>query len=138
MDIGCEYLMIYRFVREVVKFWDISFIVLQVDINSEFGQLNGYTVWELKDIQTRMFVLKLFIDMVKKYGILYVGGAFCIDRLKFVFFIKYCDDYFGRGNYITWIGIRVDESKRLKLKFGIRYFVELLDFEKEDIFVWWK
>jgi len=37
-----------------------------------------------------------------------------------------------------WIGIRVDELKWLKLKFGIRYFVELLDFEKEDIFVWWK
>ncbi|MDI5817549.1 hypothetical protein MJI46_34575, partial [Salmonella enterica subsp. enterica serovar Cerro] len=39
---------------------------------------------EPKDIQTRMPVLKPFIDMVKKYGTPYVGGAFCTDRLKLV------------------------------------------------------
>ncbi len=84
MDTGCEHPMTYRFVREVVKFWDIPLTVLQVDINPELGQPNGYTVWEPKDIQTRMPVLKPFIDMVKKYGTPYVGGAFCTDRLKLV------------------------------------------------------
>lgn len=116
MDTGCEHPMTYRFVREVVKFWDIPLTVLQVDINPELGQPNGYTVWEPKDIQTRMPVLKPFIDMVKKYGTPYVGGAFCTDRLKLVPFTKYCDDHFGRGNYTTWIGIRADEPKRLKPK----------------------
>lgn len=130
--------MTYRFVREVVKFWDIPLTVLQVDINPELGQPNGYTVWEPKDIQTRMPVLKPFIDMVKKYGTPYVGGAFCTDRLKLVPFTKYCDDHFGRGNYTTWIGIRADEPKRLKPKPGIRYLAELSDFEKEDILAWWK
>ncbi|EOK0234032.1 phosphoadenosine phosphosulfate reductase family protein, partial [Escherichia coli] len=138
MDTGCEHPMTYRFVREVVKFWDIPLTVLQVDINPELGQPNGYTVWEPKDIQTRMPVLKPFIDMVKKYGTPYVGGAFCTDRLKLVPFTKYCDDHFGRGNYTTWIGIRADEPKRLKPKSGIRYLAELSDFEKEDILAWWK
>ncbi len=138
MDTGCEHPMTYRFIREVVKFWDIPLTVLQVDINPELGQPNGYTVWEPKDIQTKMPVLKPFIDMVKKYGTPYVGGAFCTDRLKLVPFTKYCDDHFGRGNYTTWIGIRADEPKRLKPKPGIRYLAELSDFEKEDILAWWK
>ena len=138
MDTGCEHPMTYRFVREVVKFWDIPLTVLQVEINPELGQPNGYTMWEPKDIQTRMPVLKPFMDMVKKYGTPYPGGAFCTDRLKLVPFKKYCDDTFGRGNYATWIGIRADEPRRLKDKSGIRYLAELSDFEKSDILDWWK
>lgn len=138
MDTGCEHPMTYRFVREVVKFWDIPLTVLQVAINPELGQANGYTVWEPKDIQTRMPVLKPFMDMVKKYGTPYVGGAFCTDRLKLVPFTKYCEDTFGRGNYTTWIGIRADEPRRLKAKDGIRYLAELSDFEKSDILDWWQ
>ncbi|EPI6933650.1 phosphoadenosine phosphosulfate reductase family protein, partial [Escherichia coli] len=99
MDTGCEHPLTYRFIREVVKFWDIPLTVLQVDINPELGQPNGYTEWEPKDIQTRMPVLKPFMDMVKKYGTPYIGGAFCTDRLKLTPFTKYCDDHFGQGNY---------------------------------------
>ncbi|MGZ0195563.1 phosphoadenosine phosphosulfate reductase domain-containing protein [Citrobacter freundii] len=138
MDTGCEHPMTYRFVREVVKFWDIPLTVLQVEINPELGQPNGYSVWEPKDIQTRLPVLKPFMDMVKKYGTPYVGGAFCTDRLKLVPFTKYCDNTFGRGNYTTWIGIRADEPRRLKEKAGIRYLAELSEFEKSDILEWWK
>ncbi|EET2705466.1 phosphoadenosine phosphosulfate reductase family protein, partial [Escherichia coli] len=111
MDTGCEHPLTYRFIREVVKFWDIPLTVLQVDINPELGQPNGYTEWEPKDIQTRMPVLKPFMDMVKKYGTPYIGGAFCTDRLKLTPFTKYCDDHFGQGNYITWLGIRADEPR---------------------------
>ena len=67
MDTGCEHPLTYRFIREVVKFWDIPLTVLQVDINPELGAAkwlvqNG----EPKGIQTRMPVLKPFMDMVKK------------------------------------------------------------------------
>lgn len=65
MDTCCEHPLTYRFIREVVKFWGIPLTVLQVDINPELGQPNGYTEWEPKDIQTRMPVLKPFMDMVK-------------------------------------------------------------------------
>lgn len=138
MDTGCEHPMTYRFVREVVKFWDIPLIVLQVDINPELGQANGYTAWEPKDIQTNMPALKPFIDMVKKYGTPYIGGAFCTDRLKLVPFKKYCDDHFGKGKYTTWIGIRADEPKRLGRKEGISYLADISDFEKSDILEWWE
>lgn len=138
MDTGCEHPMTYRFVREVVKFWNIQLIVLQVDINPELGQANGYTVWEPKDIQTNMPALKPFIDMVKKYGTPYFGGAFCTDRLKLVPFKKYCDDHFGKGKYTTWIGIRADEPKRLGRKEGVSYLADISDFEKSDILEWWE
>lgn len=133
---GCEHPLTYRFIREVVKFWDIPLTVLQVDINPELGQPNGYTEWEPKDIQTRMPVLKPFMDMVKKYGTPYIGGAFCTDRLKLIPFTKYCDNHFGRGNYITWLGIRADEPSRLKPKSGVRYLAELSDFDKSDVIRW--
>ena len=137
MDTGCEHPLTYRFIREVVKFWGIPLTVLQVDINPELGQPNGYTEWEPKDIQTRMPVLKPFMDMVKKYGTPYIDGAFCTDRLKLTPFTKYCDDHFGRGNYITWLGIRADEPRRLKPKSGVRYLAELSDFDKSDVIRWW-
>ncbi|EPE5584161.1 phosphoadenosine phosphosulfate reductase family protein, partial [Escherichia coli] len=138
MDTGCEHPLTYRFIREVVKFWDIPLTVLQVDINPELRQPNGYTEWEPKDIQTRMPVLKPFMDMVKKYGTPYIGGAFCTDRLKLTPFTKYCDDHFGQGNYITWLGIRADEPRRLKPKPGVRYLAELSDFDKSDVIRWWR
>ncbi|HGX5093062.1 TPA: hypothetical protein ACNE1A_004832, partial [Escherichia coli] len=68
----------------------------------------------------------------------YIGGAFCTDRLKLIPFTKYCDNHFGRGNYITWLGIRADEPRRLKPKSGVRYLAELSDFDKSDVIRWWR
>lgn len=138
MDTGAEHPLTYRFVREVVKFWDIPLVVLQVDINPVLGEGNGYTVWEPKDIQTRMPAMKPFMDMVKKYGTPYIGGAFCTDRMKLQPFKKYCEDHFGKGNYTTWLGIRADEPRRLAKKDGIRFLAELSDFEKQDVLDWWE
>lgn len=139
MDTGAEHPMTYRFVREVVKFWDIPLTVLRVKINPELGKGNGYEVFSPADIQThRMQVLKPFVDTVKKYGTPYIGGAFCTDRMKLQPFKKYCNDTFGKDSYTTWIGIRADEPRRLKEKTGIRYLAELSDFDKQDVIEWWE
>lgn len=137
-DTGMEHGLTLRFIREVVKFWDIDLTVLQVKINPELGKANGYTVWTPADIQTRMPAVKPFKDMLKKYGTPYTGGAFCTDRLKLVPFKKYCDDHFGKGNYVTWLGIREDEPRRLKDKEGVNYLASISDFCKEDVLDWWK
>ncbi|MBC8951154.1 phosphoadenosine phosphosulfate reductase family protein [Xenorhabdus sp. TS4] len=137
MDTGAEHPSTYRFVREVVKFWDIPLVVLQADINPQLGASNGYIIWEPKDIQTRMPTLQPFTDMVKKYGTPYIGGAFCTDRLKLRPFNAYCNDHFGRGNYQTWIGIRADEPRRLNRTNGINYLADISDFDKQDILDWW-
>ncbi|WMC11738.1 phosphoadenosine phosphosulfate reductase family protein [Oceanimonas pelagia] len=139
MDTGAEHPLTYRFVREVVKFWDIPLTVLRVKINPQLGQGNGYEVFSPADIQThRMPALTPFMDVVRKYGTPYIGGEFCTDRMKLQPFKKWCDDTFGKGNYTTWIGIRADEPRRLKERVGIRYLAELSDFDKQDVLDWWK
>ncbi|WP_289992025.1 phosphoadenosine phosphosulfate reductase family protein [Photorhabdus laumondii] len=138
MDTGCEHPLTYRFVREIVKFWDIPLVILQAEMNPELGASNSYTVWEPKDIQTRIPILKPFQDMVKKYGTPYIGGAFCTDRLKLRPFRDYCNDNFGKGNYQTWIGIRADEPRRLARKDEVSYLADISDFDKQDILDFWK
>ncbi|MBE8598082.1 phosphoadenosine phosphosulfate reductase domain-containing protein [Xenorhabdus sp. BG5] len=138
MDTGAEHPATYKFVREVVKFWDIPLVVLQADINPQLGASNGYIVWEPSDIQTRMPVLTPFTDMVKKYGTPYIGGAFCTDRLKLRPFRDYCNDHFGRDNYHTWIGIRADEPRRLTSKDSVSYLADISEFDKQDILDWWQ
>ncbi|MCW7764466.1 phosphoadenosine phosphosulfate reductase family protein [Photorhabdus luminescens] len=138
MDTGCEHPLTYKFIREIVKFWDIPLVILQAEMNPELGASNGYTIWEPGDIQTRMPVLKPFTDMVKKYGTPYIGGAFCTDRLKLRPFRDYCNDHFGRGNYQTWIGIRADEPRRLTRKDGVSYLADISDFDKQDVLDFWK
>jgi hypothetical protein len=138
MDTGAEHGLTYRFVREVIKLWSIPLTILTVDINPELGKGNGYKVWTQGDIQTRMDSLLPFEAMMKKYGTPYIGGPFCTDRLKLQPFTKYCNDTFGKGNYTTWLGIRIDEPKRLSKKDGISYLADISDFEKTDILDWWK
>lgn len=75
--------------------------------------------------------------MIAKYGVPYIGGMFCTDRMKLVPFNKYCKEKYGKGNYETWLGIRVDEPKRLSPKKGIRYMAEISDFEKDDVIDFW-
>lgn len=138
MDTGAEHPLTYRFIREIVKFWNIPLIILQAEINPILGEPSGYKVWKSEDIQTNMPAIKPFKDMVDKYGTPYIGGAFCTDRLKLQLFNKYCLDHFGKNNYQTWIGIRADENRRLKDKKGISYLAEISDFDKQDVIDWWK
>lgn len=136
-DTGMEHPLTLRFVREVVKFWDIDLKVLQLKVDPELGKPNSYTEWTPADIQTRMPAIKPFADMLEKYGTPYIGGEFCTDRLKLTPYKAYCDERFGENGYVTWLGIREDEPLRLKPKYGIRYLAELSDVTKEDILDWW-
>ena len=63
---------------------------------------------------------------------------FCTDRLKTTPFKKYSQDVFGVANYESWLGIRVDEERRLKNKEGIKYLVDISDFDKQDVLDFWK
>lgn len=38
--------------------------------------------------------------MLEKYGTPYIGGQFCTDRLKVTPYKKYCDERFGKNNYL--------------------------------------
>lgn len=135
MDTGAEHPATYEFVRNVVKHFGIELTCLRVDVNPELGKGNGYKVVSIDDIRQD---LEPWRAMIQKYGVPYVGGAFCTDRMKLGPFTKFCNDAFGKGNFETWLGIRADEPNRLSPKPGIRFLAEISDFEKRDILNWWK
>ena len=50
---------------------------------------------------------------------------------------KYLEDVYGAGNYHLWLGMRIDEPKRLNKKEGFSYLADISDFEKKDVLDWW-
>ena len=138
MDTGAEHPMTYEFIRQfhayITEVYGLEITYLRTNFDSPLGQGNSYHVLGVDRIKAD---LKPFADMVNKYGVPYIGGMFCTDRMKLVPFTKYCNEKYGRGNFETWLGIRADEPKRLTEKKGIRYLAEISDFEKEDILEFW-
>lgn len=135
MDTGAEHPKTYEFIRNIAKHWKIKLTCLRVIPNPEMNKPSTYETLSIDQIGPDLEPWK---RMLSKYGHPYIGGAFCTDRMKTVPFIKYCDEHFGRGNYITWLGMRIDEPKRISPKPGIRYLAEISDFEKQDVIEWWR
>lgn len=135
MDTGAEHPKTYEFIRNIIKHWKIKLTCLRVIPNPEMNKPSTYEILSASQIGPDLEPWK---RMLRKYGHPYVGGAFCTDRMKTVPFIKYCDERFGRGNYTTWLGMRIDEPKRITPKPGIRYLAEISDFEKQDVIYWWR
>lgn len=135
MDTGAEHPKTYEFIRNIVAHWKIKLTCLRVIPNPEMNKPSNYEIISIDQIGPDLEPWK---RMLRKYGHPYVGGAFCTDRMKTVPFIKYCDEHFGRGNYTTWLGMRIDEPKRISPKPGIRYLAEISDFEKQDVIEWWR
>ena len=134
MDTGAEHPKTYDFIKNVNKEFNLSLVCLRLKINQELGKGNGYSIVNIDEIGSD---LKPFKDMLSKYGVPYIGGMFCTDRMKLVPYKKYCDDTYGKKNYETWLGIRADEKRRLAKKPSIRYMAEISDFEKQDVLDWW-
>ncbi|EDR2534718.1 prophage protein [Escherichia coli] len=134
MDTGAEHPKTYEFIRNIVSNWKIDLHCLRVIPNPEMGKASSYEEIGVTDIGPDLIPWK---RMLNKYGHPYIGGAFCTDRMKSVPFTKYCQEKFGKGNYITWLGIRTDEPNRLKRANGFRYLADISDFEKQDVLDWW-
>lgn len=135
MDTGAEHPKTYEFIRNIAKYWKIKLTCLRVIPNPEMNKPSTYEILSIDQIGPDLEPWKRILS---KYGHPYVGGAFCTDRMKTVPFIKYCDEKFGRGNYTTWLGMRIDEPKRISPKPGIRYLAEISDYEKQDVIEWWQ
>ncbi len=135
MDTGAEHPKTYKFIRSIVNNWKIKLTCLRVIPNPEMNKPSTYEILSVDQIGPDLEPWK---RMLRKYGHPYVGGAFCTDRMKTVPFIKYCDEKFGRRNYTTWLGMRIDEPKRINPKPGIKYLAEISDFEKQDVIEWWR
>ncbi|CAL9957311.1 phosphoadenosine phosphosulfate reductase [Vibrio phage K250 g1] len=135
MDTGAEHPKTYDFIRNVNDAFGLNLTCLRTKFNPELGKANSYEVISIDEIKHD---LKPWVEMMKKYGTPYnPGGAFCTDRMKLVPWTKYLNEKYGKGCYSTYLGIRIDEPKRLKPRDGIVYLGDISDFEKQDILDWW-
>lgn len=138
MDTGAEHPKTYEFIKRCVEYFGIELICLRGNFNQPAGQGHTYDIVPLDEIRHDM-VNGPYAQMMRKYGIPTIASAWCTSRMKEETHDKYCDDVFGKGNYVTWLGMRYDEPRRIKLpnNRGIRYLAEICNYEKDDILKWW-
>ena len=135
MDTGMEHPKTYEFIKRVNKEFSLNLTCLKTKFNQTLGQANTY---EVIDIESLCHDGNQFRQMMKKYGTPYnPGGAFCTDRLKLIPYSKYCNEKYGKKSYITYLGIRTDEPKRLKPKPYYEFMATISDFDKQDVLDWW-
>ena len=134
MDTGAEHPATYDFVKQCNDYFELNLVCLRADVSMTQGIGVGYRVVDINEIGDD---LQPWRDMCAKYSTPYIHGAFCTDRMKTTPFKKYADDTFGRNNYTTILGIRVDEPKRLRARDGFSYLADISDFEKQDVLDWW-
>jgi len=151
-DTGAEHPKTYKFINDVVNHFGINLTCLRTVITCEKGIGPGYEVVKLEDCKQD---LKPFLDVCRKHGTPTVAAPLCSDRLKSIPADKYCNDKYGKGSYLRWLGIRVDEQRRIKsteqqLDFfqkgktiskrikTTKYLAHISDFTKLDVLDWWK
>ena len=135
-DTGAEHPKTYDFIKHVNDFYDLNITCLQGYFDQELGKPHDYKVVGVESLGTD---LKVYRDMVGKYGTPSVVAPWCSSRMKDDVNRKYCNEKFGKDNYEVWLGIRIDEPKRLRIGQGkLRYLAEISDFEKEDINQFWR
>jgi 3'-phosphoadenosine 5'-phosphosulfate sulfotransferase (PAPS reductase)/FAD synthetase len=149
-DTGAEHPKTYEFILEVVKQWNIDLTCLRTVVSPEAGVGVSYQVIPLNDCTDD---LKPFKAICEKYGTPYnPSGGHCTDFMKTIPAEKYANDKYGKLNYTKWLGMRVDEPKRIKTvnaqlelfekkqnkkNVNVDYLAHISDFEKSDILDWW-
>lgn len=139
MDTGAEHPKTYDFIKKCVEYFGIELTCLQGDFEQPLGVGHSYTVVPLESLRHDM-INGPFGRLMAKYGVPTVTSAWCTGRMKEETFNKYCNDKYGKGNYVAWLGIRADEPKRLRIgkNPALRYMAEITDFEKEDVLDFWQ
>lgn len=138
MDTGAEHPETYEFIKKCVDHFGIELTCLRGNFEQPIGKGSDYQVLDISECNHDM-INGPMAQILKKYGTPTVMGAWCTSRMKEETHDKYCNDVFGAGNYVTWLGIRADEQSRLKIgkRPDLRYMAEISDFEKEDVLDFW-
>ena len=151
-DTGAEHPKTYQFINDVVNNFGIELTCLRTVITCERGIGPKYEIVKLSDCKQD---LKPFLDVCRKHGTPTVAAPLCSDRMKSIPADKYCDDKYGRGGYIRWLGMRIDEQSRIKSTIeqmdlfsktkkvsqrvkNTKYLAYISDFEKQDVLDWWE
>lgn len=152
-DTGAEHPKTYQFVRDIARYFDIGITCLRTKIEfiEGVGGPASYSVIPLSECTND---LKPFHDLIKKCGTPTAAAAECTNILKSIPSDKYCNEKYGKRNYIKWLGIRVDEPNRIKIveaqtdmfskllpkkrsTVPLRYLGEISEYTKGDVIKFW-
>lgn len=139
MDTGAEHPETYNFIRALQNEMNIKITCLRATFNPKKGVGLRHKIINLESLTTDL-KNGAFAEMTKKHGMPTVMTPWCTSRMKEDTHDQYCDEKHGRGNYVTWLGMRIDEPKRLK-SIGktptIRYMAEVTDMTKLHVNEYW-
>ena len=152
-DTAAEHPKTYAFVRNVAKHFNIEITCLRTKIDFING-VGGPASYEVIPLSRCTNDLKPFHDLLKKCGTPTAAAAECTNILKSIPSDKYCNEKYGKRNYVKWLGIRVDEPNRIKIveaqtdmssdllpkkrnSVPLRYLGEISDFTKSDVINFW-
>jgi 3'-phosphoadenosine 5'-phosphosulfate sulfotransferase (PAPS reductase)/FAD synthetase len=150
-DTGAEHPKTYEFVRNVVEYFNIDLTCLRANVSTEVGVGTNYRVIPLSECCPD---LQPFKDICVKYSTPSFAFSHCTREMKQTPARKYCKEKHGKDGYLTWLGIRSDEPKRLQIvdkqvdafaekkkvdrsKANIRYLASISDFDKQDVLDFW-
>jgi 3'-phosphoadenosine 5'-phosphosulfate sulfotransferase (PAPS reductase)/FAD synthetase len=111
MDTGAEHPKTYEFIKKCVEHFGIELTCLRAKVDMELGVSNGYEIIKMSDIG---FDLSVFNKFMSKYGNPTINRPICTDKLKTIPSTKYLTEKYGKGNFVRWLGMRIDEPRRLK------------------------
>jgi hypothetical protein len=131
MDTGAEHPKTYEFIKKCDNYFDLNLKVLRPVINQEMGVGVNYKVLTTNDMGWDISIMK---ELTKKYGTFNYLTPLCTSMLKTTVAQKYIKQF---DNVTQWIGIRIDERRRLKDKKGFKYLAEVSSMSKRDILGWW-
>jgi len=134
MDTGAEHPKTYQFIRDAVDHFKIDLTCLRMDTQIEMGKGVRPEVIGVGEIGPNLLA---FSRLVKKYGTPSLITPWCTARMKVDIVDKYRNKKYGKGNYVTWLGIRADETRRCGKNRHFRYLAEISDFTKMDVIRWW-
>lgn len=135
MDTGAEHPKTYEFIRNCVSYFGIELTCLRAVMSEEKGVGVTYRELPLSECGSDLQPWK---DMLRCYSTPYIRGAMCTRAMKTDPYEKWCKAKFGKGNWVSWLGMRIDEKTRLKPRKGIRYLAEISPMDKLDILGFWK
>lgn len=79
MDTGFEHPSTYNFIRNCAEWFKSSITFLRGDFSNPLGMGVDYSV---VGVDSAGCDGKPFAEMMQKYGVPYIGGMFCTDRMK--------------------------------------------------------
>lgn len=133
---GQEHDLTLDFVNMCDKAFSLDLVWVEALVRHE--EMKG-TGFQVVSYETASRKGEPFEDVIKKYGIPNHAYPHCNRELKLSPIHAYAKRHFSGEEYLTAIGIRIDEPKRLSEKNGIIYPLAT-DFpvDKQDVNDWWE